>query len=85
MFQAALGEAAATGLKGPEVAAAQTVLLELAALHKLKVAAEAADPVRLRAAVAEAKALASSAALSAAPDPQETARRFAEVIAPALS
>lgn len=36
----ALDEASAMGLRGPEIAAAQTVLLELVALHKLRVAAE---------------------------------------------
>jgi len=59
----ALHAAAALELKGsPAVAAAQTVLLELTAVHRLRMASSHADPVKLVEAVAEAKALTASAA-----------------------
>jgi hypothetical protein len=59
----ALHAAAALELKGsPAVAAAQTVLLELTAVHRLRMASAHADPAKLVEAVAEAKALTASAA-----------------------
>ena len=51
------------------MAAAQTVLLELAALNRLGVAVESGDPAQLALALAEAQALAASARLSFTKDP----------------
>ena len=60
----ALGDAANIGLRVPEIAAAQTVLMELAALHRLREAAESNDPRKLEMAVNNARSLTESAAVA---------------------
>ena len=59
----ALSDATNVGLKVPEIAAAQTVLLELGALHRLREAAESNDPRQLETAVHNARTLTESAAV----------------------
>lgn len=68
------------GLRGPEIAAAQAVILELSMIQKLRVAAAEKDESRLSTVVGEARDFLTSAALSQSQQESTTSKHVADFL-----
>lgn len=68
------------GLRGPEIAAAQAVILELNMIQKLRVAAAEKDGSRLETVVGEARDILTSAALSQSQHASLTSKHVADFL-----